>query len=145
MFRDGSGSRLAYLGGPTWNYDYRSSKAPIILISRSKVKRPRSAFRTREISVAAKPVALDALHTLNALVQHDNDPGREDGPNLLQIDLGIAEIAKDIAAPLNQSDIFIVHHGSSSLNRLRRARMRSISLFGGQRRLVRGRWRIHPS
>ena len=72
---------------------------------------------TREVGGCEAGHPRRLSHAETALVQNGDDPGREDGLGLLQIGLGISEIAKDIAASLDQLEVFVLHRISSFLSR----------------------------
>ena len=56
--------------------------------------------------------------------------GREDGLGLLQVRVGIPEVAEHVAAPLDQFEVALGHDDSSLLKRASRLPIRSISAFG---------------
>ena len=60
---------------------------------------------TREVRGREPGHARRLPHAEAALVQYGDDPGRKDGFGLLQIGLGVSEVAKDIAASLDQFDV----------------------------------------
>ena len=65
-----------------------------------------------------------------ALVQHADDSGGNDCLGLLQVCLGIAEIAEDVAAPFDEPEPILFHDSNSLFSRPNRVRTRSISARG---------------
>ena len=85
----------------------------------------------REKSAAANPVRAPALRTERPRsLQRRDDAGRQDGLGLFQVRVGIAEVAKHVAAPLDRFEVAVAHGLNSRLSRANRRRIRSISVFG---------------
>lgn len=63
-------------------------------------------------------------------MQDRDDSGGKDGLGLLEIRLGVAEVAKHVAAPFDQIEVAIAHGSNSLHNRASRSRTRSISGLG---------------
>ena len=64
------------------------------------------------------------------VIQHGDDPGRENRLGLFQIRKRIVEVAKHIAASLDQFEVAFVHGSSSLFSRPSRPLTRSISALG---------------
>ena len=81
----------------------RSSSEPSILMSRSSVKRLRSALRTRQKSAAANPVTAAAFPDRQLLpIQHCDKTGSNNRLRLFEISIRISEVAEHISASRNQ-------------------------------------------
>ena len=65
-----------------------------------------------------------------AVVEHPDDAGRHHRLDLLQVRVGIAQVAENVAAALNQLEFALAHGIVSLLSRASRPRTRSISVFG---------------
>lgn len=62
----------------------------------------------------------------DALVQHRDDSRRDDRLGLLQVGIGLSDVPKDVAAPLNQLELALAHHSSFFLSRLNRERTKKL-------------------
>ena len=129
MGSEGAPSALAR-GRPTVTVtSTRDPSRLMIDMSRSTVKRPRSALRIREKSAASNPRARMRPADAEPLpVESLDDLGGQDGPELPDISVGEPEVAEDVAAPPHQ--LQLLAHRSIPLRTLRRALTSSMSCAG---------------
>jgi hypothetical protein len=110
-----------------------SMRAPSLFridMRRSTVNRPRSAFRMREKSAAAKPVLPCAARTVirsrsSALMIS----GRKGRLDLLGVRVFCAQVAEYVSAPAHHLEFFAFHR-NISLSFFKRSLIRSASCFG---------------
>ena len=70
----------------------------------------------REIRRGEAGHARGLAHRECVLIQHRDDPGREDRLGLFQIRMRVIEVPKDIPASLNQCEVALVYYNSSLFN-----------------------------
>jgi|ERR1700678_2141349 hypothetical protein len=84
---------------------------------------------TREIGMRNAGQLFRGPRAKLAVIEHTDDPRREDGARLLKIGVGATKIAEHIAASAHQFKIVLAHR-SASFSRLILSLMRSMSICG---------------